>query len=195
MRMPIKDCAQLIEEMMKSDSVPPVLELWHLKADPVSWLNLASSLTSGKTVIPKIVLHDVVLKEDEAINGIVEACVGVRLEEQNNLIICSTKIFYYRTCELDALGKSFPRKLKYFWSILSQKLNDSESIIVLETLVFKQTEMDNDAIESIANCIINVKHVIMVNIEMNKKQWARFALEINRTEKKLQTLGTLKCCN
>ena len=81
MRMPIKDCAQLIEEMMKSDSVPPVLELWHLRADPVSWLNLASSLTSGKTVIPKIVLHDVVLKEDEAINGIVEACVGVRLRE------------------------------------------------------------------------------------------------------------------
>ncbi len=73
--------------------------------------------------------------------------------------------------------------------MLSQKLNNSENLIVLETLILKQTDLDTTIIESFANCITNVKHAIIVNNEMNKKQWARFALEINRTEKRLQTLG------
>lgn len=63
--------------------------------------------------------------------------------------------------------------------------------MVLETLILKQTDLDNTIIDSFANCITNVKHAIIVNNEMNKKQWARFALEINRTEKRLQTLGML----
>ena len=75
--------------------------------------------------------------------------------------------------------------------MFSQKLGNSENLIYLETLILKQTYLDNTIIDSIANCITNVKHAIIVNNEMNKKQWARFALEINRTEKRLQTLGIL----
>ena len=90
---------------------------------------------------------------------------------------------------MDAVGKSFPGKLNYFWSMFSQRLINSENIMVLESLIFKQIGLDNNNIESIASCITNVKHAIIVNNEMNKKQWARFALEINRTEKRLQTLG------
>ena len=82
-------------------------------------------------------------------------------------------------------------KCNYFWSIFSQKLNNSENLMILETLILKQTDLDNTIIDSFANCITNVKHAIIVNNEMNKKQWARFALEINRTEKRLQTLGKL----
>ena len=90
---------------------------------------------------------------------------------------------------MDALGKSFPGKLNYFWSMFSQRLTNSENIMVLETLILKQIDLDNTIIESIASCVTNVKHAIIVNNEMNKKQWARFALEVNRTEKRLQTLG------
>ena len=99
---------------------------------------------------------------------------------------------YIRTCELDAVGKSYPGKCNYFWSMFSQKLHNSENLMVLETLILKQIDLDTTIIESFANCITNVKHAIIVNNEMNKKQWARFALEINRTDKRLQTLGMLE---
>ena len=76
--------------------------------------------------------------------------------------------------------------------MFSQKLHNSENLMVLETLILKQIDLDTTIIESFANCITNVKHAIIVNNEMNKKQWARFALEINRTDKRLQTLGKLE---
>ena len=76
----MKDCVQVINEITGCESVPPLLELWHLRVDSTTWLNLASSLTSGKTVIPKMILSDVALMEEESIQSIVEACVGVRLD-------------------------------------------------------------------------------------------------------------------
>ena len=78
MKMPIGHCIQVINELIGCESVPPIMELWHLRVDPSSWLNLASSLTSGKTAIPKMILNDVALVEDESIQGIVDSCVGVR---------------------------------------------------------------------------------------------------------------------
>ena len=78
MRMPIGECIQVISELIGCESVPPLLELWHLRVDSSSWLNLAYSLTSGKTAIPKMILNDVALVEDESIQGIVDSCEGVR---------------------------------------------------------------------------------------------------------------------
>ena len=78
MRMPIRECMLVIKDLIGCASVPPLLELWHLRIDSSSWLNLASSLTSGKTAIPKMILNDIALMEDDSIQGIVDACVGVR---------------------------------------------------------------------------------------------------------------------
>lgn len=77
--MTIGDCIQVIKDLIGSECVPPLLEFWHLRVDSSSWLNLASSLTSGKTAIPKMILNDIALMEDESIQGIVDACIGVRL--------------------------------------------------------------------------------------------------------------------
>ena len=77
--MTIGDCIQVIKDLIGSECVPPLLELWHLRVDSSSWLNLASSLTSEKTAIPKMILNDIALMEDESIQGIVDACIGVRL--------------------------------------------------------------------------------------------------------------------
>ena len=81
MRITIGDCIQVISELNdRCENVPPLLELWHLRVDSSSWLNLASSLTSVKTAIPKMILNDVALMEDESIQSIVEACLGVRFD-------------------------------------------------------------------------------------------------------------------
>ena len=81
MRITIGDCIQVISELNdRCENIPPLLELWHLRVDSSSWLKLASSLTSVKTAIPKMILNDVALMEEESIQGIVDACLGVRFD-------------------------------------------------------------------------------------------------------------------
>ena len=49
--------------------------------------------------------------------------------------------------------------------------------------------VDSGTIESLAECVASVPRVTIVNNTMNKKQWARFAVEMNRTEKRIKSLG------
>ena len=49
--------------------------------------------------------------------------------------------------------------------------------------------VDSGTIDSLAECVASVPRVTIVNNTMNKKQWARFAVEMNRTEKRIQSLG------
>ena len=59
----------------------------------------------------------------------------------------------------------------------------------MKTLILKQTVVDNEIIEALAACLTNIETVKLVNLDLNKKQWARFALEMNKSEKKIQSLG------
>ena len=55
--------------------------------------------------------------------------------------------------------------------------------------VARQPVVDSGTIDSLAECVASVPRVTMINNTMNKKQWARFAVEMNRTEKRIQSLG------
>ena len=59
----------------------------------------------------------------------------------------------------------------------------------LETLIIKQLVIDNDNAEIIASCVTNVRNVLIESIDLNKKQWVKFAVELNRSDKKIQSLG------
>ena len=77
-----------------------------------------------------------------------------------------------------------------FWSCLNKRLHDPE--VVLRNLILKQTVVETvETVETMVTCLTNIETVKLVNIDMNKKQWARFALEINKSEKKIQSLGEI----
>ena len=60
---------------------------------------------------------------------------------------------------------------------------------IADRFVGRQPVVDSGTIESLAECVASVPRVTIVNNTMNKKQWARFAVEMNRTEKRIQSLG------
>ena len=70
---------------------------------------------------------------------------------------------------------------------MNKRLHDPE--VVLRNLILKQTVVET--VETMVTCLTNIETVKLVNIDMNKKQWARFALEINKSEKKIQSLGEI----
>ena len=88
---------------------------------------------------------------------------------------------------MDAFGKSDPELLPQFWTCFNKRLHGAD--VQMKTLILKQTVVDNDFIDAMAACMTNIENVKLVNLDMNKKQWARFALEMNKSEKKIQSLG------
>ena len=94
--------------------------------------------------------------------------------------------FTIRTCELEAIGRSCKGSSLSFWEVLHRKLQNET---FLETLIIKQLVIDNDNAEIIASCVTNVRNVLIESIDMNKKQWVKFAVELNRSDKKIQSLG------
>ena len=45
--------------------------------------------------------------------------------------------------------------------------------------------------EDLSACLTMIPNVNIVNNEMNRKQWAKFAVSINRSDKRLHSLGDL----
>ena len=88
------------------------------------------------------------------------------------------------------MGRSCAENVKIFWKVLDSKLQQSYENL-LETLVLKQCVIENDSIDSIASTITNVTNVKLINNDMNKRQWAKFAVELNKSEKKIQSLGKI----
>ena len=88
------------------------------------------------------------------------------------------------------MGRSCAENVKIFWKYFDSKLQQSYENL-LETLVLKQCVIENDSIDSIASSITNVTNVKLINNDMNKRQWAKFAVELNKSEKKIQSLGKI----
>ena len=59
----------------------------------------------------------------------------------------------------------------------------------LESLTLKQTHFVEETVDDLSNCLTMIPHVRIVNTDMNRKQWAKFAVNINRSDKRLQSLG------
>ena len=79
------------------------------------------------------------------------------------------------------MGRSCAENAKIFWKVLDSKLQQSYENL-LETLVLKQCVIENDSIDSIASSITNITNVKLINNDMNKRQWAKFAVELNKSE-------------
>ena len=61
----------------------------------------------------------------------------------------------------------------------------------LDTLTLKQTHFVEETVDDLSNCLTMIPNVKIVNTEMNRKQWVKFAVNINRTDKRLQSLGSI----
>ena len=64
----------------------------------------------------------------------------------------------------------------------------------LDTLTLKQTQFAEETLDDLSSCLTMIPNVRMVNTEMNRKQWVKFAVNINRSEKRLQSLGIVLYC-
>ena len=61
----------------------------------------------------------------------------------------------------------------------------------LDTLTLKQTHILEETVEDLSGCLTLIPHVRIVNTEMNRKQWVKFAVNINRSDKRLRSLGSV----
>ena len=64
----------------------------------------------------------------------------------------------------------------------------------LDTLTLKQTHFVEETVDDLSNCLTMIPNVRIVNTEMNRKQWVKFAVNINRSDKRLQSLGISLHC-
>ena len=64
----------------------------------------------------------------------------------------------------------------------------------LDTLTLKQTHFVEETVDDLSNCLTMIPNVRIVNTEMNRKQWVKFAVNINRSDKRLQSLGIVLYC-
>ena len=59
----------------------------------------------------------------------------------------------------------------------------------LDTLTLKQTHFVEETVDDLSSCLTMIPNVKIVNTDMNRKQWVKFAVNINRSDKRLQSLG------
>ena len=76
-----------------------------------------------------------------------------------------------------------------FWSQFYSRLQEDD--IKLDSLTLKQIRYSEETLEELSGCLTLITNVRIVNNEMNRKQWAKFAVTINRSEKRLRCLGDL----
>ena len=94
-----------------------------------------------------------------------------------------------RHCELEGLGKSAHGKCCSFWSQFYSRLQEDD--IKLDSLTLKQIRYSEEMQEELYGSLTMITNVTIVNNEMNRKQWAKFAVTINRSDKRLRCLGDL----
>ena len=94
-----------------------------------------------------------------------------------------------RNCELEAIGTSSEEKCCNFWSQFYSRLQEED--VKLDSLTLKQTRFMDETLDDLSGCLTMIPNVKVVNSEMTRKQWAKFAVNINRSDKRLQSLGEL----
>ena len=94
----------------------------------------------------------------------------------------------FRECELEAIGKSSKDILISFWMLL-KKRHQNECDRIVKNLALKQLMIDSETVENIASCVTSIEKVKIDSIEMTKKQWVKFGIELNKSKKTLQCLG------
>ena len=145
----------------------PVLEFWHFKASRTGWRNIALGFQKGKrNNIQKLILNDVFV--DDLVIEYVADCIAA-----------------VKNVELTAFGRSNDGdgQTKNIWETIADRIIDDD--VLLDNLDLSLIDFTNDTVDDIARCVANVKSAKLVNVEMTKKQWARFAIEMNRSDKKL----------
>ena len=158
---------QTIERITSSPQTIPILEFWHFEADNLCWKNIALAFQCANLNIMKLILNDGLI--DESVIEYARECIAS-----------------VRNVELTAFGGPNCGNEKYVWDMLADRLAKED--VVLEYLVLSQTNFTNENVEEVAQCVSSVANVKIVNVDMTKKQWAKFAIELNRSDKSLTTL-------
>lgn len=156
-----------VESIIAGTLTVPVLEFWHFESSRTCWKNIALAFQNEKINVQKFILNDAMI-DDSVIEYVAESIVAVR------------------HVELTAFARESGGNMKYVWEVLGERL--LEESVILESLALCQIDITNDTVEQISRCISNVKSVKLINIEMTKKQWAKFAIELNRSDKRLTCL-------
>ena len=90
---------------------------------------------------------------------------------------------------MEAIGTSSEEKCCNFWSQFYSRLQEED--VKLDSLTLKQTRFMDETLDDLSGCLTMIPNVKVVNSEMTRKQWAKFAVNINRSDKRLQSLGEL----
>ena len=176
----------LFSEVIVLEEIP-VLEFWHFSANQDVWKCLSKTLLSRMVDIQKLILNDVTLTDDN-VDEVVSCCVNVRYDMMIQNRVRSYNGNTFRECELEAIGKSCKSLLTSFWMLLRNRLqNESERTV--KVMILKQLLISSENVDNIASCITSVEKVKINSIEMTKKQWVKFGIELNKSKKILQCLG------